>query len=63
MPTRKKTIGIRLTSEEHDRVVEIAEKHHLKPASWVRQVILNALDDVSAVAISARPRRRTKSNT
>lgn len=60
MPPREKTIGVRLTPKEHGRVVEMAEKRHLKPASWVRQVILDALDNESAAATSTRSRHPIK---
>ncbi len=54
MASRTEVIGIRLTKGEHARIVEFAEKKHLKAASWARQVILEAVD------ASTRPQRRRR---
>lgn len=41
-------LQIRLSPQDRDRVIQVANANHLEPSTWARQVILRALDDLTA---------------
>ncbi len=47
MPRAPKTefLQIRLTQEDRARIALVAEREHLEPSTWARQILLKSLED------------------